>query len=198
MTLKSISGTDIGPPADSICVSADVSQNSLAEFLPDRDAARTHPFHFQSFCASQVHDITPGFLERLPFAAGLAVDLYYGTSPQPLDLLQKIAASDARRGCPILARIPDLQSDKPLRNVDLMVFHIKVCSLEKLDVAVWIDGDIDRMGRWAHDYRFSWKVEYPPTLSWIEQQMDRFLERALRHHQEIWQPLRVHLNVEFP
>lgn len=195
--LKSISGNYIGPPANILCVSADVSQNALAEFLPDRETARAHSFHFQRFGASRLRDLSPSFWKRLPYAAGLAVDLFHGTPPPSLTFITEIATSDARGGCPILARIPDLQSDAQLTYGHLVAFHIRVCSLEKSDVSVWIDGDIDRMGMWAGKYRFGWRVEYPPTLSWIEQQMNGFLESALRHHQEIWQPVRVHLNVGF-
>lgn len=198
MAVKSIPSADIGPPAHILCVSADASQNALAEFLPEREAARAHHFHFQRFGVSHIHDIPSGFWKRLPYAAGLAVDLFHGSPSPPLSLLKAIATSGAREGCPILARIPDLRSDKRLTVGDLFVFHIEVCSLEKSGVLVWIDGDIDRMGRWAGKYRFGWKVEYPPTLSWIERRMDEFLESALRHHREIWQPVRIHLNVRFP
>jgi hypothetical protein len=104
----------------------------------------------------------------------------------------------------LLARIPDVsRADRPVIRLDVIGFHINICQLEKSGVAVWIDGDIDRMERRARkleswNMRFRWKTRYPPSPGWIEELLDEFLESALRHHQEIWQPLRIHLNVGFP
>ncbi len=191
------SDSDVGPPPRVFCVDVADADGGALTLLSQRPTASAHGFRFPRFRAATDGKLQLEFWNQLPQAAGIAVCL--GDLGEPeivLSLVKTIASSDARNECPLLARVPDLPGN--ITYGDFLRFYWAIRQLEKADVDVWVDGDIDRMQiRRRNLPALNWRTEYPPSVVFIERHLDDFLAKSLFHHRQYWEPMSVHINVSF-